>query len=674
MGGIIISDHTKSPSPTWRISSLMMVFLLIASLLPLIMVISEPVQASPAGNNFNVTWKLVRGGIVHKVYDIQIQNLSNDYADVNMISFFENTNFDVSELRNVEFYEWKDWVTVQVPIYENILHENVPIYDNENWELIVGYENRWWLEVVGYESKTKNNWKPCKMLLFKSTATTYKESYGFIRIPESGSKTKCDDFGDVTTEDGTKRFRLEFDVPITETPKGWGSSGRVALVIDNEEYHPEWSDGWAYKKKITIDCSKVEGENLDNFPALISWASDSDLAAHAQDDGDDIAFVDLAETRQLDHEIEFFDGDNGQFIAHVRVPNLYDNENVSFWMFYGNPDATNQENPTGVWDDNFVAVYHMDDYTTSTIEDSTSYNNDGTKFAENEPIEADGKIGKAQDFDGVDDYVKDDMPDCLKLQTLTFEAWIKPPTTTAYPQIVSTARNGYEFFIGGSDKGANARTLRVGKSWVGSVGSDGLISWDVLQYIAASCNDVSGTKTIKFYFGGVYDSSKTLVQTFSFGDVWNNLHLGAANDGTSFCNYFKGLIDEVRISNIIRSAGWIKTTFNNQSDPSTFYSVGGEQGTFPEKPELSKPVENQPYFEWSGLYADNYRLLVDDDIDFSSPCEDRVLVENCYQIPAENALENGIYYWKVVAQNAMGENASDVWSFSVGGCRGRTTH
>jgi hypothetical protein len=38
-----------------------------------------------------------------------------------------------------------------------------------------------------------------------------------------------------------------------------------------------------------------------------------------------------------------------------------------------------------------------------------------------------------------------------------------------------------------------------------------------------------------------------------------------------------GQIDEVRISDVVRSAGWIQTQFENQFDPSSFYSVGVEE-------------------------------------------------------------------------------------------------
>jgi len=50
-------------------------------------------------------------------------------------------------------------------------------------------------------------------------------------------------------------------------------------------------------------------------------------------------------------------------------------------------------------------VQHMNDATTSTIKDSTTNSQDGAKYAANQPIEVDGEIGKAQDFDGTNDYV-----------------------------------------------------------------------------------------------------------------------------------------------------------------------------------------------------------------------------------------------------------------------------
>ena len=45
-------------------------------------------------------------------------------------------------------------------------------------------------------------------------------------------------------------------------------------------------------------------------------------------------------------------------------------------------------------------------------------------------------------------------------------------------------------------------------------------------------------------------------------------------------SYYDGTIDEVRLSNVDRSADWIATEYNNQQDPNSFYSVGLEQTPF----------------------------------------------------------------------------------------------
>lgn len=42
-------------------------------------------------------------------------------------------------------------------------------------------------------------------------------------------------------------------------------------------------------------------------------------------------------------------------------------------------------------------------------------------------------------------------------------------------------------------------------------------------------------------------------------------------------NNYNGDVEEFRRSSIARSADWIKTDYNSQNSPSTFYSVGGEE-------------------------------------------------------------------------------------------------
>jgi len=92
----------------------------------------------------------------------------------------------------------------------------------------------------------------------------------------------------------------------------------------------------------------------------------------------------------------------------------------------------------------------------------------------------------------------------------------------------------------------------------------------------------------------------------------------------------------------------------------------------PGKPSLISPTDgtltndNTPTFKWTpGENADNHRLLVDNDSNFSSPIENRLLgaVENTYTPAA--GYPDGNYFWKVVAINAAGENSSAVWTFAI---------
>lgn len=62
-----------------------------------------------------------------------------------------------------------------------------------------------------------------------------------------------------------------------------------------------------------------------------------------------------------------------------------------------------------------------------------------------------------------------------------------------------------------------------------------------------------------------------------------------ANDGSpqgGVTQNATGQIDEVRISATARSGNWIKTEYNNQNSPGTFYSVGAQEAV----PEGTAPV------------------------------------------------------------------------------------
>ncbi|MFA5299365.1 MAG: hypothetical protein WC389_14340, partial [Lutibacter sp.] len=95
-----------------------------------------------------------------------------------------------------------------------------------------------------------------------------------------------------------------------------------------------------------------------------------------------------------------------------------------------------------VWDANYVAVYHMNDNPdTSHIMDSTTNDYDGTKLSANNPLEADGDLGKKQTFSS--DYIE--MPaaaSVANLSTFSIEAFARPNPLSANNYIYGESNTG----------------------------------------------------------------------------------------------------------------------------------------------------------------------------------------------------------------------------------------
>jgi hypothetical protein len=72
---------------------------------------------------------------------------------------------------------------------------------------------------------------------------------------------------------------------------------------------------------------------------------------------------------------------------------------------------------------------------------------------------------------------------------------------------------------------------------------------------------------VRGYKDGILDFGPTLYTGLT---TVGNIYVSAW-DGTA--EWFDGTVDEVRISDIARSADWIITEYRNQSDPGNFYTV-----------------------------------------------------------------------------------------------------
>lgn len=324
-----------------------------------------------------------------------------------------------------------------------------------------------------------------------------------------------------------------------------------------------WDANWTYRKEITINHTKVSA-NLTNFPVLVSIV-DSDLEAHAQTNGNDIMFILYSDnTTKLNHEIETYTSSTGTLVAWVNVTSLSSTVDTKIWMYYGNPFCGSQQNRVGTWDANYLMVQHLNDSTTSKTIDSTSNGNTGTKKAANTPIQITGKIGYGQYFDTTD-YI--DCGTNVKLGT-------SPYTISAYATFSDATRNsGYVMGKVGYNMGLqqNLRTIIFRTR----------NSTNAVFFVQTSNIVIAG---VWYYITGVYDSSgyinlyvndTYIGQTHVLGSIKNYDSVGTfIGDTMAGGEPQYGNVDEVRISNIDRSASYIKTTYNTTSSPSTFLYEG----------------------------------------------------------------------------------------------------
>ncbi len=397
--------------------------------------------------------------------------------------------------------------------------------------------------------------------------------------------------------------------PITITADGSSNLDRVSLwykySTDNISSGKNWwHKSWRYRKLITIDSSKVAADHI-NFPVLIYESSDSDLSSHAQNDGDDIAFILYSDnSTKLNHEIQSFTDSTGKLISWIKVPNLMGSSDTKIWMYYGNPTANSQENVAGVWDSNFVAVWHLDEIPDDDIAghyDSTSNDNHGTpkNFQDGGggSTNAVGKIGGANYFAGDDDWVEIPHNDSLVVNgdQLALSAWVK---TTALQDndegiIIKSDGSDYNMHLGvqGNERG----NLRV-KTPSGTSYLIGTTTLQVNQwyYLYGSYNGV----TAKLYLNNGEEGSEN--RNGNIDSPVAPVVIGRRALGDN--RFFKGIIDEARISYNTRTLEWFKTEYNNQNSPSTFYNLDTQEEYSGDWGEWSNINNPDTSFPWSYIF------------------------------------------------------------------------
>jgi len=350
----------------------------------------------------------------------------------------------------------------------------------------------------------------------------------------------------------------------------------ATYTFTTKSISPWWKGDWTYRKAITIDHTKVSG-NPSNIPVLIN-ITDSNLANKAQTDGDDIAFTD-ANTGKLSHEIELYNSTNGHLIAWVNVPQLSSTTDTTIFMYYGCSSASNQQNRTAVWDSNFVMVQHFEELS-GTRFDSTSYGNNAVPSGTVTKASP-GKIDGADLFDtNVYERIQQGF---LPTSAITIELWLKPTSysTTTWTKFINTGPTTTRGISGG-------QTSKTADSWSMGLSCDSATkSFNIGSFASSyTWNHIVITWDGSYCYA--YRNGAKIKEGAMTGTPdWQGKPLYLASNYVN-SEFFRGAIDEARVSNIARSAAWVQTSYNSQKDPSLFYTVGSEE-TIPQEPAVFTP-------------------------------------------------------------------------------------
>jgi len=339
---------------------------------------------------------------------------------------------------------------------------------------------------------------------------------------------------------------------------------------------------WAAYKEITIQADQVDS-NLTDFPCLVILDADEDVGGRCLASGNDIRFTLSDGETLLTYERETFAVASGEATGAfwVKIPSISSSTGATIRCYYGNASASDGEDAVNVWDDNFIAVYHLGEASGAAADSTGVY--DGT-YTGGLPSQRDGKAGYCQYIAGTFPYKYVDILNSVggtnSLKSIgddfTVSLWWNQPTVQSSSESAGwrAASTAIELRKEGDPKypitfnlGVDASKFSFGV-WDGDGAANSGRHWGstTLQnntwYHAVAT--IASDDQYAMYLNGSVDSSGGIGSggdgTRAIGSGTANLQIGcrARDDGQKDRSFFTGYIDEVRISNAERSAAWVK--------------------------------------------------------------------------------------------------------------------
>ncbi|MBT3219330.1 MAG: DUF2341 domain-containing protein, partial [Proteobacteria bacterium] len=334
------------------------------------------------------------------------------------------------------------------------------------------------------------------------------------------------------------------------------------LTIQLASASPWDDEDWEYRVELVIDNQSI-GDDLEDFPVLVTLDSIWFDYSEALEDGDDLRFFDES-GRALPYEIDSWDPTYLSQIW-VKAEEITANQQEIIYLYFGNPAAAPASDGTSTFSDEFQFVMHGD----SSHENVTN----GLVATASGVSDTDGVIGDGLQFNG-SGYLSltENLLTIVSLDT-TASFWINTDvsanTFAGYPAIFGNAdlATGDDVLWGTFDEDGHIGlfapylgimvTLEGDQVWSTTAIDDQEWHWITLT------RDYLGDTSV--WVDGVLESTDSIgpvgsatMDTIGKYDV---IIMSMFNE----TYYFDGSLDEFRLSNTVHSDGWLQAEYQTMT-------------------------------------------------------------------------------------------------------------
>jgi hypothetical protein len=371
---------------------------------------------------------------------------------------------------------------------------------------------------------------------------------------------------------------------VTAQNAGGSTKDTVNITVSAGEVFSTWTGHRTIWLNTTANGANVAA-TVTNFPVLVRLTTTDSVFAQSKGLGADLRFTKTGDVIRLKHQIESWDSVGKTASIWVLLDSVKGaNSTQTFRMHWNKTGAPSLSNGATVFDTarGFQAVWHFGEGNADTAFDATANAFRGapqrSSGAVSFPSDTAGMVGRARYY-GIGGGTVNSTGGYFSVPNsatgpLNFpENGTYTVSTWANVDLVGTSRT----LFSKSDKAYSLELRNTGADWEFAEFSAGA-GWNVVNQAGAVAQTwvhlvgVRNGPTSLLYVDGVLIDAETRLDASTAARRTVDFEIGRSPDGgtsNAARYYWRGMLDEVRLASVSRTADWAKLEYENQKTAQT---------------------------------------------------------------------------------------------------------